>query len=130
MSDTFDHEGDAWEDYERRGAEDSGYGHRRATAPFNYDSLYYHTKVKFRCLSATTERAVQLELEDGRLAWVPRSVCRRWGDGEVWVHRATWMNSLKNAKKPDYTALKAGVDIPLVAPEQLEDLLDDETRPF
>ena len=102
MSDTFDHEGDAWDSYER-GREDQEpyYGSsRRSTRKIVVDPLYHHTRVKFNRMVGTTELAVQLELPDGREIWVPRSVCREWGDGSVYVHALTLAASMKKARKP------------------------------
>lgn len=117
MSDTFDHEGDAWDSYESN-REDGGYYDegfaRRGTRKMVMDPLYYHTRVKFKRLVNTTDKAVQLELLDGREMWVPRSVCREWGDGTVYVHTRTLGVSLENARRPT----------------DLLNLLDDEDRPF
>jgi hypothetical protein len=100
MSDTFDHEGDAWDSYER-GLEDQepyqGYS-RRSTAA--QDPLYYHKLVTFRKMTNTTEKAVELELADGKLIWIPRSVCRRWSDGAVYIHKKTLKESMKKARDP------------------------------
>lgn len=105
MSDTFDHEGDAWDSYEQ-GLEDqdpeSGY-HTRARRPENnhsYDPLFYHKMVTFRKMTNTTEKAVELELADGKLIWVPRSVCREWSEGAVYIHKATLAESMKKARDP------------------------------
>ena len=82
-----------------------------------YDPLYYHQKVEFLRMSNTTELAVELELPVGMTIWVPRSVCLNWGEGVVWVHGKTLRRSMGSARKT-------------IMPGELENLLDDETRPF
>lgn len=102
MSDTFDHEGDAWDSYEMgREDQEPDYGFTgRGTRKIVMDPLYYHTRVKFTRMTGTTDLAVQLELPDGREIWVPRSVCREWGEGSVYIHARTLAVSMKKARKP------------------------------
>lgn len=102
MSDTFDHEGDAWDSYEA-GLEDQDPDYAftgRGKSNFVRNPLYYHERLSYRKMVGTTEMAVQLELMDGRLLWIPRSVCREWSEHQVWVHRRTLHASLKNARMP------------------------------
>jgi hypothetical protein len=98
MSDTFDHEGDAWEDYDRRF--DDADCSRTSQGSFTRNSLFYHQKVRFIRITAETEKAVQLELTDLHLVWVPKSVCRNWQESSVWVHKETFKRSMKSAIKP------------------------------
>lgn len=102
MSDTFDHEGDAWDSYEQ-GLEDQEPDYRftgQGRSDFIRDPLYYHQKLKFVRMTNTTDKAVQLETKKGLLVWLPRSVCLEWREGSVMVHRATLKRSLKQAKAP------------------------------
>ena len=110
MSDTFDHEADAWESYEQGREDDGPYSSGRGRSSHNYDPLFYHQQIKFKRMSNTTAKAVELELMDGRLIWLPRSVCQEWGEGKVYVHRATLNKSMRNARKP-------------LNPDELADLL-------
>lgn len=114
MSDTFDHEGDAWDSYEQMREDDESYfgmhyigGNRSSGAHAHSptrsapDPLYYHQLLRFRKMTATTDKAVELELMDGRLIWVPRSVCRNWCEGQVHVHGKTLRVSLSKARDPN-----------------------------
>lgn len=97
-----------------------------------YDPLFYHDRVRFNRMVNTTEKAVQLELPDGMWIWVPRSVCRNWEEGAVWIHRKTLRTSMANGRVPDTSTTMPGAPgIEFPAPDDLEDLLDDhQDRPF
>lgn len=102
MSDTFDHEGDAWESYERGDEDGDTSWHRsnRRVSDFQYDPLFHHTKLKFVRMTNTTEKAVQVELGCGTQIWLPRSVCRKWKERSVMVHSKTLKRSLAAGRRP------------------------------
>lgn len=90
-----------------------------------HDPLYYHVELKFVCMVSTTAKAVRLELPDGLLVWLPRSVCREWGEGAVWVHEKTLKMSLKTAEqKVDPQSLLGDL------PDGWNELQDDPNPPF
>lgn len=97
MSDTFDHEGDAWAS---RDFLDDEYQESGPARPSTYDPLYYHHRLDFKRLVGATEKAVKIELLDGREMWLARKVCRRWTEGSVYVHTITLKKALAGAQKP------------------------------
>ena len=89
MSDTFDHELDAYESMddmfgpERPKSSDSRPYHSGADSHFSPDPLYYHTKIGFTELTNEVSNAY---LIDGR--WIPKRICKELNldNKTVWVH--------------------------------------------
>jgi len=68
MSDTFDHEGDAWDSllYDN---DPGGYN------GFDYDPNFNHHGMRYVSIEAETEKAYLFELSIGR-CWIPKKLCR------------------------------------------------------
>lgn len=110
MSDMFDHEADAFDDYCRRDYYDEDYGGgqgysraRRFTPDFVPNPLYYHQKIAFDKVAAETDRAYCLAIEvDNRMlnVWLPKTICRHLDlvSMTVWVHRQLYKKCLLKAK--------------------------------
>lgn len=98
---------------------------RHRHVPRVTDPLHYHTKLKFVRMTMTTEKAVRLELPQGIEIWVPRSVCRQWGEGVVWVHSKTLRKSMQTGQKAENAA-----DLLADLPSGWEEYMDDDNPPF
>lgn len=104
MSDTFDHEGDAWDSYDR--AMDEGYGycwgrtkHSRAAPRGPVDHLYYHSKINFIEIVAESEKCWLIRMAGfvdktyrEFKVWLPKKICRQMDKDkhEVMVHTKTF----------------------------------------
>lgn len=86
MSDIFDHEADAWDDYSARweaGDEDPGgyYENRRPRRrSFGFykasiDRDFYHHRIQLEELGAETNKALLVRFK-GLVFWLPKSICR------------------------------------------------------
>jgi hypothetical protein len=81
MSDTFDHELDAYESLEAFGYRDAP--PRRV---FLRDPLYYHRRVSYDCVIHATEKAYLIQKE-GKEFWVPKQLVASIGENILIVHR-------------------------------------------
>jgi hypothetical protein len=75
MSDTFDHEADAWDSLHEHGFEDYYHHRSEGSTEFTANALYYHTRWKYNSIVAETAKALLLEFDEGN-CWVPKSLCK------------------------------------------------------
>lgn len=98
MSDTFDHEGDAWNDRLERG-ENGGFNsyeyHFRGGFTTPVDPNYFHSWVTVKVLR-DSEKAYFVEKMDVRF-WVPKSLVRRVSLTGIFVHTETFNAIFQNA---------------------------------
>lgn len=102
MSDTFDHEQDAWDSRDNGMCESyagvNGYD-------FTPDSLFYHTKIRYcHVLTQTTLSylVVLTEYPDEHLqVWIPKSIIKNCDNVActMYVHKKTYDIILEDAKK-------------------------------
>jgi hypothetical protein len=108
MSDTFDHEGDAWASLDFGPDEDAPYGYtsngartmnpRRQvwkTPPrpsHEKDPLYHHEPLTFLSLHGQSPRAYLLEIYPGVYYWIPKTIARHvnFDRKTMYVHTKTW----------------------------------------
>lgn len=91
MSDTFDHELDAWESYERDMDEQDCRRHS------SRNPLFYHRRVYIEAILAETDKSLLLMLKgfgDAEI-WVPKKIMKKLTDESVWVHSNTFNAILK-----------------------------------
>lgn len=108
MSDTFDHEADAWDSlsYDYYDSEEDRPRRRRRYSPstFTADPLHYHERITFKAVLMETRQALCLQVQEGQQVlrvWVPKSICRHldMATCTVWVHRAIYKQSKRGAIK-------------------------------
>lgn len=95
MSDTFNHEADAWDSLNQEFEEGFVWYHSPgATGLSNFarDPLYYHRKLRFKKIVAETEKAYLFKLKKRTGVWIPKSVCRRLKKKTVYVHKSVSRN--------------------------------------
>ena len=98
MSDTFDHEGDAWDSYEQ-GLEDQEPGYSSPRRFSKHDPLHYHQKISFKAMTDANPQFVRLKLMNDIEIWLPRKICKLWNTGTVYVHRNTYNTILLKERR-------------------------------
>jgi hypothetical protein len=108
MSDTFDHEGDAWAslDWEIENEEGFGSPYRRSKskrAPyfrpdFRPDPLYYHANLAFKAIKKQTEKSYLVVLDKMEL-WIPKKICKEVKQNSMYVHTETLRKIILNNKE-------------------------------
>jgi hypothetical protein len=96
MSDCFDHQADAWDDFcfnsDRYVEGDSVYGYnapykkgrRSKRNSFCYDPDYYHKKIQFSRIVKETDKSYYIELfkiqdtNDFLYVWIPKKIDGKW----------------------------------------------------
>lgn len=81
MSDTFDHEGDAWDSFDQSLDDDSEniwyrYGGWSGHSFSTYDKDYYHKKRKFKSIIRETEKAYFIDVDGILRIWVAKKLVR------------------------------------------------------
>jgi hypothetical protein len=95
MSDSFDHEWDAWNS---RDMEDDACG-----VSYIIDKLYYHVKLKYNSIASETEKSFLIKFydNDDLTLWIPKKIIREH-DLDVktfYVHKETFMKIYQNYKE-------------------------------
>jgi hypothetical protein len=70
---------DSWEP-----GEVSGYVHDREACDFEYDPLYYHTKIKIKGIEHETAGAYLFKSKKGNF-WVPKALCKKLKKKSVYI---------------------------------------------
>ena len=86
MSDCFDHEAEAWDNYDLTGeiyAEDANLDY----VNFVPNPLFYHRKVSYEAILKETDKAYLFKLSEKLGVWVPKSICREVNPHTAWVHK-------------------------------------------
>ena len=86
MSDCFDHEADAWDNYDLTReiyAEDADLDY----VNFVPDPLFYHRQVSYKVILKETGKAYLFQLSEKLGVWVPKSICRQVRPHTAWVHK-------------------------------------------
>lgn len=97
MSDIFDHALDAFESlqWEEAGGPTRGEsGEYYNGSNFDYDPLYYHSKVKIESIEFQTEQAYLFKNKKGKF-WVPKSLCRGLKKKSVFILSKFQINYLE-----------------------------------
>ena len=115
MSDCFDHQADAWDDFcfnsDRYVEGDSVYGYnapykkgrRSKRNSFCYDPDYYHTKIQFLRIVKETDKSYYIELfkiqdaDSSLYVWIPKKICKDICSNSMKVHSNTYNKILRDA---------------------------------
>lgn len=95
MSDMFDHEADAYDDYVAREEQEDEYPSSRI--PFVADPLHYHTLVMYDAYRTSTAKAT-LICYNGRDIWIPSALIRKHDATKksMYVLTEFWKNKLRS----------------------------------
>lgn len=90
MSDTFNHEADAWDSLDQSIDEGFVWRFTKSGAIDNFcrNPLFYHRRIKIKGIVAETEKAYLFKIKKKMGLWVPKSMCRRLKKKSVYVHRS------------------------------------------
>ena len=95
MSDCFDHAGDAF-DSMSPGGRDYEEGYR-----FNYNPLYYHTKITYSEIQAETEKAIRIVIDHSDeisvAMWIPKALIKERKKTTMYVLRTFYVVELGKA---------------------------------
>lgn len=86
MSDCFDHEAEAWDNYDLTG-EIYAEGANLDYVNFVPNPLFYHRKVSYEAILKETDKAYLFKLSEKLGVWVPKSICREVKPHTAWVHK-------------------------------------------
>lgn len=88
MSDTFDHEADAWDSLNEYGVEEDG----SELHPANRKALdpnYYHSQFTNLVFKAETEKSFLVQFQFSKSYWIPKKLVRNKTDSSALIHLAT-----------------------------------------
>lgn len=95
MSDTFDHEADAYDDYVAREEQEDEYPGSRSN--FQADPLFYHTKILYDEQKTSTAKAMLVGY-NGKDIWIPKALIRKHDAHKktMYVLKEFWKNKLRS----------------------------------
>lgn len=98
MSDTFDHEGEAWASLDWDWEDGEVDTHCFIKSP-PY-ALHFHKRVQFVSVDGETEKSLLINFGSGSL-WIPRKImrCLDRKNGVVWLHRHTFNEIVRTYKE-------------------------------
>lgn len=93
MSDSFDHEGDAWDSllFNEEPDEDGSYLH-----PANLDRNYYHQQFHNLKFKQETQKSYLIEFPTGKSLWIPKKIIRNKVGSSCLIHKHTLKLILAN----------------------------------